>query len=357
MADPALIAKAAAILKSGGLVAFPTETVYGLGADASSVAAIAKIFAAKGRPSDHPVIVHLASADQIGDWAVDIPDEAWTLARRFWPGPMTLILRRAPHVLDAVTGGQDTVGLRVPNHPVARALLAAFGGGVAAPSANKFGRVSPTTAQHVKDEFDEALDLVIDGGASQVGIESTIVECVQPFKGVPFEPRILRPGAITSDMIKSALGKEHAELIELGSSGIAMIKEMERRALAEIGAVPEPPQAHVAPRVSGSLDAHYAPRTPLRLVRSQSLAETIVQCSPHKLAILSRARPVGFEGAWRGAAADVSDYARELYAHLRALDTLGADEMLIEAPPPGPEWDGVNDRLRRAAFGSGEAQP
>ena len=149
--DPALIRKAAAILKSGGLVAFPTETVYGLGADASNAGAVAKIFAAKGRPSDHPVIVHLADADAIADWAVEVPEEAWTLARKFWPGPMTLILKRAAHVLDAVTGGQDTVGLRVPSHPVAHALLKEFGGGVAAPSANKFGRVSPTTAQHVKD--------------------------------------------------------------------------------------------------------------------------------------------------------------------------------------------------------------
>jgi L-threonylcarbamoyladenylate synthase len=357
VADPAFIAKAAAILKSGGLVAFPTETVYGLGADASSAQAVAKIFTAKGRPSDLPVIVHLANIDQISDWAVDIPEEAWTLARKYWPGPMTLILKRAPHVLDAITGGQDTVGLRVPSHPVAHALLAAFGGGVAAPSANKFGRVSPTTAQHVKDEFGGVLDLVIDGGASEVGIESTIVECVQPFKGVPFEPRILRPGAITPDMIKSTLGKDHAELIEIGSSGIAMIREIERRALAEIGTVPEAPRSKPVPRVSGSLDAHYAPRTPLRLIPPQSLEETVAQCSPHKLAILSRVRPTGFEGEWRKAAAEVAGYARELYAHLRALDKLGAEEMLIEVPPQDPEWDGVNDRLRRAAFGSGESQP
>lgn len=349
MADPALIAKAAAILKSGGLVAFPTETVYGLGADASSAAAVAKIFAAKGRPSDHPVIVHLASADQIADWAVDIPEEAWTLARKFWPGPMTLILKRASHVLDAVTGGQDTVGLRVPSHPVAHALLTAFGGGIAAPSANKFGRVSATTAQHVRDEFGEAVEIVLDGGASEVGIESTIVDCA--FAGL----RILRPGAITVEMIKAAVGPDRFEVHASYVRTRTRIKEIEANALAKLGKSATP--SSDVPRVSGSLDAHYAPSTRLQLVASADLDETITDHASRKVAVLSRVRPAGYSGEWRQAAGDAAGYARDLYSRLRELDALNLELMLIEAPPQGPEWDGVNDRLRRAAFGSGNTQP
>ncbi|MDB5805700.1 MAG: threonylcarbamoyl-AMP synthase [Betaproteobacteria bacterium] len=320
MIDDALIAQAAAVLKAGGLLGLPTETVYGLAADAGSSQAIARIYAAKGRPNDHPVIVHLAHVEQIRDWAIDIPGEAWTLARAFWPGPMTLILKRAAHVLDAVTGGQDTVGLRIPSHPVAHAVLAAFGGGVAAPSANKFGRVSPTTAQHVRDEFGDAVDLVLDGGASEVGIESTIIDCSSPAL------RVLRPGAITEAMIADALG---------------------------IGGKPVAGQQAAAPRVSGSLDAHYAPRTRLLLVAPEALAATLAAQQARRVAVLSRERPAGFGDEWRQAAADACVYARELYAHLRELDGVGADVMLIEAPPQRSEWDGVNDRLRRAAFGSG----
>ena len=323
MTTDALIAQAAAVLKAGGLVGMPTETVYGLAADASSAEAIARIYAAKGRPSDHPVIVHLAHVEQIKDWAIAIPEEAWTLARAFWPGPMTLILKRAPHVLDAVTGGQDTVGLRIPSHPVAHALLAAFGGGVAAPSANKFGRVSPTTARHVRDEFGDAVDMVIDGGASEVGIESTIIDCSGPV------PRILRPGAITEPMIAVALGKS---------------------------VVVATPDKKEAPRVSGSLDAHYAPRTRLIMVDSAALAETLAANAGRHIALLSRFKPASFDGQWQQAASDPAIYARELYAHLRDLDVVGADLILLEAPPRGPEWEGVNDRLRRAAFGSGDAQ-
>jgi L-threonylcarbamoyladenylate synthase len=319
--DRALIAKAAAILKSGGLVAFPTETVYGLGADASNAGAVAGIFAAKGRPSDHPVIVHLAAAGAIADWAIDIPEEAWTLAREFWPGPMTLILKRAPHVLDAITGGQDTVGLRIPSHPVAHALLSEFGGGVAAPSANKFGRVSPTTAQHVKDEFGDSLDLVLDGGASEVGIESTIIDCTRG------APRILRPGAITDAMIAHALG-------DAGTT-VALAVDS-------------------TPRVSGSLEAHYAPKTRLLLVAADKLPVVLAAHPGRWIAILSRIEPAApFAGHWRQAAQEPAAYARELYAHLRDLDASGADLMLIEAPPQGPEWEGINDRLRRAATGSG----
>lgn len=354
MIADALIAQAAAVLKAGGLVGLPTETVYGLAADAGSSGAIAKIYSAKGRPSDHPVIVHLAHAEQISEWAIDIPEEAWILARAFWPGPMTLILKRAAHVLDAVTGGQDTVGLRIPSHPVAHAVLSAFGGGVAAPSANKFGRVSPTTAQHVRDEFGDAIDIVLDGGASEVGIESTIIDCVHPFRGSRFMPRILRPGAITLDMIKAALGTDHVSIMESHERTLAKIKDMERKALAKIGAVPDAPSQPAVPRVSGSLDAHYAPRTPLQLVASTALAATIARHANIPLAVLSHTCPTGFTGAWRPAAADPAGYARELYAHLRELDGIGAELLLIEAPAQGLEWDGVNDRLRRAAYGSGE---
>jgi L-threonylcarbamoyladenylate synthase len=321
MIDDAQIARAAAVLKAGGLVGMPTETVYGLAADASSVQAIVRIYAAKGRPSDHPVIVHLAHVEQVKEWAIDIPEEAWQLARAFWPGPMTLILKRASHVLDAVTGGQDTVGLRIPSHPVAHALLAAFGGGVAAPSANKFGRVSPTTAQHVRDEFGDAVEIVLDGGASNVGIESTIIDC----SGAAL--RILRPGAINAVMISQALG-----------GNAVGAKEQEAK----------------VPRVSGSLDAHYAPHTRLQLVAADALASASAQEAQHPIAILSRASPAGFGGEWRQAAADPAVYARELYAHLRELDTVGAQLILVESPPQGPEWEGINDRLRRAAFGSGE---
>ena len=236
------------VLERGGLIGLPTETVYGLAADASNPAAVARIFAAKGRPADHPVIVHVAESSDMPAWAIDIPDSARRLAAAFWPGPMTLILKRAAHVLDAVTGGQDTVGLRVPSHPVARGVLAAFAAGragrpagVAAPSANKFGRVSPTTAAHVRSEFGDAVDLVLEGGQSDVGIESTIVDCTS-------EPvRILRPGRITAEQVSAVLGSPVAE----------------HAAKAQ------------APRVSGSLDAHYAPATRTQLVAAGELAKAI----------------------------------------------------------------------------------
>lgn len=352
MIDDALIARAAAVLKAGGLVGMPTETVYGLAADASSAAAIGRIYAAKGRPSDHPVIVHLAHVEQIKNWAVDIPDTAWTLAKKFWPGPMTLILQRAPHVLDAVTGGQDTVGLRIPSHPVAHALLAAFGGGVAAPSANKFGRVSPTTARHVRDEFGDAVDIVLDGGASQVGIESTIIDCSSgPVK-------ILRPGAITEAMLADALGREYMEVAALFDQTRQRIREIEKRALAKLKENQPDAEPQATPRVSGSLDAHYAPRTRLIMAEAAKLAEALVAHAGKRIAVLSRIQPAApFAGHWQLAASDPAIYARELYAHLRDLDMLGADLILLEAPPQGPEWDGVNDRLRRAAFGSGDTQP
>ncbi len=338
--DPALIDKAVAILASGGLVGLPTETVYGLAADASSPQAVAKIFAAKGRPADHPVIVHLADAAQIRDWAIEIPDVAWKLAAAFWPGPLTLILKRAPHVLDAVTGGQETVGLRVPSHPLAHAVFERFAqtrpgrpAGVAAPSANQFGRVSPTTAQHVRDEFGDAVDFVLDGGPCEVGIESTIIDCSAG------APRILRPGSISVDAMKAALGAD-----------------LEGKMPAEphpptvSGKAPAPSSS--TPRVSGSLDAHYAPRTPTIVAAGPAFAAALAVQAGKRIAVLSfSATRVPNTLHWL-ASTQPAIYAHNLYANLRAMDIAGCSLILVEAPPQGPEWEGVNDRLRRAAHGS-----
>jgi L-threonylcarbamoyladenylate synthase len=320
------VRRAVEVLERGGLIGLPTETVYGLAADASNPAAVPRIFAAKGRPADHPVIVHVAEAFDMPGWAIDIPDSARRLAAAFWPGPMTLILKRAAHVLDAVTGGQDTVGLRVPSHPVARAVLAAFaagrGGrpaGVAAPSANKFGRVSPTTAAHVRSEFGDAVDLVLEGGQSDVGIESTIVDCTSE------AVRILRPGRITAEQVSAVLGSPVAE----------------HRAKAQ------------APRVSGSLDAHYAPATRTQLVAARELAKAIADEAGRRVALLSFADAPAAVRAHIRAGSAPHAYAHGLYAALRELDAAGCDLILVEAPPVGGEWDGINDRLRRAAFGSG----
>jgi L-threonylcarbamoyladenylate synthase len=309
------IARAAAILESGGLVAFPTETVYGLGADASNAAAVAKIFSLKGRPQDHPVIVHLPDAGALPLWAREIPEPARRLADKFWPGPLTLILKRAAGVADCVTGGQDTVGLRVPGHPLALALLNAFGKGVAAPSANRFGRISPTTAQHVRDEFPDGVDLILDGGDCGIGIESTIVDLSRG------RPVLLRPGHITSQSISAVLG-----------CAVAM------------------PDGG-APRVSGALENHYAPRTPLYLVATAELQTKIAGRRGERLAVLARTgEPAGTEGViWELAPRTPAAYARALYAALRRLDTKGCTAILVEAPPATARWQGVADRLRRAS--------
>jgi L-threonylcarbamoyladenylate synthase len=349
--NPAECDRAVAVLRAGGLLGLPTETVYGLAADASNPAAVAKIFAAKGRPADHPVIVHLADASEISEWAIDIPAAAWTLAGKFWPGPMTLILKRAAHVLDAVTGGQDTVGLRVPSHPAARAVLTAFAAatkkaaaarkpaGLAAPSANKFGHVSPTTAQHVKDEFGDALDLVLDGGACEVGIESTIIDLSAG------APRILRPGFITADAVKLAL-----------AAGISHSTGEEPLAPTVFGNAKKKTvsaKLQDAPRVSGSLDAHYAPRTPAQIATGAELNDVLAAHAGKRIAVLSfnAARTPGTLH-WR-ASQTPKVYAHNLYAHLRAMDVSGCELIVIEAPPEGDAWDGINDRLRRAATGSG----
>ncbi len=321
------IQRAVQLLRQGELVALPTETVYGLGADALNPDAVAKIFAAKGRPSDHPLIVHLADAGQIMTWAREVPKDAIALARAFWPGPLTLILKKEEGVPDLVTGGQDTVGLRVPNHPVALELLRAFGSGIAAPSANRFGRISPTTAEHVRQELGERVALILDGGACAVGLESTIVDLS---RGVPV---ILRPGAIGADDIARVLGRRPR-----------LRGEVDAGNAAEEGATP---------RVSGALAAHYAPRTPLELVATDALA---VQARVGDAVLARGPVPAGLADGitWVQAPADPAGYGHDLYARLRSLDASGAARILVEAPPAAPEWAAVADRLGRAAVGSGE---
>jgi len=331
--------RAVALLQAGELVAFPTETVYGLGADAANPAAVAKIFAAKGRPADHPLIVHLPGAGHLDRWAREIPPAAWELAEAFWPGPLTLILKRAPGVPDAVTGGQDTVGVRVPAHPLALELLRAYaqaGGGVggrcgiAAPSANRFGRISPTDAAHVHEELGDSVALVLDGGPCPVGIESTIIDLS---RDAPLPPRLLRPGHITPAQIETVLGIL-PELVSpnTGSNGNT-------------------------PRVSGSLDAHYAPTTPMRLVAPERLLDFMnaLRHSGRRCAALCHSQPphAGMPHAWRMLPADPEGYARGLYAALRELDQAGSDMIVVEDIPANAAWLAVADRLRRAACGAG----
>jgi L-threonylcarbamoyladenylate synthase len=317
----AAVAVAARCLRDGDLVAFPTETVYGLGADAGNRDAVHRIFVAKGRPTDHPVIVHLLHVAQVERWAREFPEGARRLAAAFWPGPLTLILPRAGHVDDAITGGQDSVGLRMPAHPVAQQLLGAFaaigGEGIAAPSANWFGHVSPTTAQHVADDLGDAVAMILDGGPCAVGIESTIVA----FTGS--EPLLLRPGGVGIDALADVLGR-----------------------------APKAPGAG-APRASGTLASHYAPRAPALLVaRGDLLSEVTRRCaSGERVAVLARTlpRPGEFVGAWLVSSAAVRGYAHDLYANLRALDLPGVTAILVEAVPDDLEWLAVRDRLTRAA--------
>jgi len=314
--------RAVQILRAGALVAFPTETVYGLGADASNAAAVRRIFEVKGRPADHPLIVHLKGTQDLWVWSRDAPIAARKLAERFWPGPLTLILLRAPGVIDEITGGQDTVGLRVPSHPIAQQLLQAFGGGIAAPSANRFGRISPTSAQHVREELGDAVDLVLDGGACEVGIESTILDLSSG------HPVLLRPGRIGATEIEAAIGAPVAR-----------------------------PGAH-APRASGMLAAHYAPSVPMVLAAAADLDGVVREQSLRlPVAVLARrARPDDSRAAlWQGAAADAQGYAHDLYALLRLLDRSGCSVIVVELPPERPEWEAVRDRLMRAAAGSGNA--
>lgn len=325
-----LIQKAVASLKRGNLVAFPTETVYGLGADAENVKALQRLYEVKGRPVNHPVIVHLGETAQLADWAIEIPETAWRLARAFWPGPLTLILKRAVRVPDAVTGGQDMVGLRVPNHPLTLKLLQAFGGGLAGPSANRFGRLSPTCAAHVQADLGNDVDHILDGGHCQVGVESTIVA----FRGS--QPVILRPGMITSAQIHSVL----AEAFQQASDE-----------------KPEFSETTVS-RAPGTLASHYAPVTPLRLVSTallkQSLQEPLTTIDAG-IGILARfEKPRGLPETsrliWHAIKDEPEAYARQLYASLRELDTSGVAEIWVEQVPDEPQWLAVTDRLARAAY-------
>ena len=327
--DMPAIQAAARKLEQGELVALPTETVYGLGADAENPQAVARIYAAKGRPSNHPVIVHLAPEADLDHWATDIPAEAHKLIDAFWPGPLTLILKRAPHIPDAVSGGQDSVGVRCPSHPVAQALLREFKagkGGVAAPSANKFGHVSPTTAQHVRDEFgtgqDSPLACILDGGPSKVGIESTILDLSRM---ATHGPVLLRPGHISAAQIA-----------------------------AVIGMGPRMPDG-AAPRASGTLEAHYAPRTPVALVNAQDIAETMqrLHAAGWRFAVIRYTGVRHQQAAAQILLGAVPEaYAHDLYAALREMDAAKADIILVETTPATPAWQGVNDRLRRAAHDS-----
>jgi L-threonylcarbamoyladenylate synthase len=305
------MADAAANLLAGGLVAFPTETVYGLGADACNAAAVARIYSVKGRPADHPLIVHVASMDALGDWADDVPAYAIALARDYWPGPMTLVVTRSELASDFITGGQDTVGIRVPNHAVALGLLEAFakvgGKGVAAPSANRFGNVSPTTAQAVSDELSDYLgmsDVILDGGACAVGVESTIIDCTGDV------PKILRPGAITQEMIEHSTG-----LDVLDADGVAI-------------------------RVSGSLESHYSP-----------IAKVVLDQSPLAgQGFIAMADVATAAGVIRLAAPTTHDeFARVLYSALRAADEQGLNTVVVAQPAGNGIAIAIRDRLMRAA--------
>jgi L-threonylcarbamoyladenylate synthase len=300
------VARAAEILRAGGLVAFPTETVYGLGADASSAAAVARLYAAKGRPAEHPVIVHFADAKTAFTWAREVPESARKLAAKFWPGPLTLVLKRSDKAKDFVTGGQDSVGLRVPSHPVAQALLRAFGGGVAAPSANRFGEISATASSHVEVQA----DLVLEGGPSEVGIESTIVD----------------------------LSGDGAVLLRPGKISRAQLEEF----------LPVKAKQSDSPRHSGGLERHYAPRTPAVLVPTHALDAEIAK-RPTTVAVLAFSRPDERVDFWIRMPREPQGYAQKLYAALRELDGTGCATILIEAPPETEEWTAVRDRLSRAA--------
>ncbi len=310
--DASAMGDAAKVLAAGGLVAFPTETVYGLGADACNQLAVARIYAVKGRPADHPLIIHVASIDGLGAWARDVPEYAISLARDFWPGPMTLIVKRSELAGDFVTGGQDTVGVRVPNHPVALGLLEAFerggGKGVAAPSANRFGHVSPTTAQAVSDELSDYLidgEQILDGGPCDVGVESTIIDCTGDV------PKILRPGAITEEMITK-------------STELSVIGVVENSTI----------------RVSGSLDAHYAPAAKVLLDQTPGSGQGFI-------ALANFQTP---EGVTRLAAPSThEEFARVLYSALRAADEKGLGTVVVTQPAGGGIAIAIRDRLKRAA--------
>lgn len=311
------ITKAVEILRAGGLVAMPTETVYGLAADARNPLAVSKIFTAKQRPNSHPLIVHIAHSAALTDWAIEVPKSAYLLAERFWPGPLTLILKRRPEVLDLVTADQDTVALRIPRHPVASALLAAFGGGLVAPSANRFTRISPTTAAAVQEELGEAIDMVLDGGSCEVGLESTILDLS---KG---QPRILRPGMILPEAISTVLNQP--------------VSVLRQDYPAEV-------------RAPGMHHLHYAPRTPTKIVTTEMLHSMQKTALPAVLLTISDFIPPGNSGIVAlKMPSNAGEYAHILYSTLRQLDQNQYQQILIEAVPDTAEWTAIRDRLTKAS--------
>ncbi len=304
-------------VRDGELVAVPTETVYGLGANAQNPAAVRKIFEAKGRPVSHPVIVHLDSPRFLHRWVREVPETATKLAERFWPGPLTMVMPRAPNVHDIVTGGQDTVAIRVPSHPMAQQLLTAFGGGIAAPSANRYGKLSPTRAEHVREELGDTVKVILDGGECQIGLESTIVS----FEGQAV--RLLRPGAVTAAQIRQVVG----ELL--------------------IGADLQ------SPRVPGGTPSHYAPTTPMAIVPSGEVDAHAAALSEggRRVAVLAQRLPLKSHKyvTWINAGRRPEQYGHDLYANLRTLDKAGCQQILVQDVPDGEAWDAIRDRLRRAA--------
>ena len=308
-------------LRDGELVAFPTETVYGLGANASNPAAVRKVFELKGRPTSHPVIVHIDERRYLKRWVRELVPVAEKLAEAFWPGPLTLVLPRAETVHDVVTGGQDTVAIRIPSHPMARQLLDAFGGGIAAPSANRFGRLSATRAEHVQDEFGDAVKVILDGGECQVGLESTIVSCVD---GVV---RQLRPGAVTLGQLREVAGE-----VLIGPD-------------------------RSAPRAPGTLVSHYSPVTPLSIVPGgeiDQLAESLSE-GGQRIAVLAQRLPLKTYQSvtWINAGSRAAAFAHDLYANLRVLDKAGCTRILVQEVPGDERWDAVRDRITRAAAAGG----
>jgi L-threonylcarbamoyladenylate synthase len=319
IANQANIQLASELLSQGKLVAIPTETVYGLGADGKNPNAIKSIFTAKGRPADHPLIVHLPDKVALTDWAIEIPESAWKLAEHFWPGPLTIVLQKHPDVPMEVTGGQNTIALRVPKHPVALSLLKVFGGGIAAPSANRFCRISPTQASHVEEELGDKVDLILDGGACQVGLESTIVD----LSGA--QPRLLRPGQISKSEIESVLQQP-----------LLLSEDNEKI------------------RAPGMMEVHYAPDTVTLLCTSEqifNIQKGIIFQHHYKLGVVSYIADVEDDANIQVVKMpkDANAYAHDLYSTLRNLDNSGIDLILIEYPPQTEIWQAVNNRLNKAA--------
>ncbi|TLZ62186.1 MAG: threonylcarbamoyl-AMP synthase [Gammaproteobacteria bacterium] len=310
-------------LRDGELVAFATETVYGLGANAQNPAAVAKIFEAKGRPPNHPVIVHLDSPRFLHRWVREVPEVAMRLAERFWPGPFTMVMPRAANVHDVITGGQDTIAIRVPAHPMAQQLLTAFGGGIAAPSANRYGRLSPTRAEHVREELGDAVRVILDGGECQIGLESTIVS----FEGNGV--RLLRPGSVTATQISAVVGELFSD------------------------------DGRPVPRVPGSPPTHYAPTTHMTIVPAGEIDAQADAASSggRRVAVLAQRLPLRAHkyATWINAGRRPENYGRDLYANLRTLDKAGCRRILVQAVPDGERWDAIRDRLVHAATSVAES--